>query len=282
MPGSTNLLPNYSMLFRYQDVGAYNPVQLSRFWSFVRGTDRVNIKYNAANFKHPRPALLDLLQIGFVATPAGRPVEEGSDALATDGRWVLWGRADPLSRAEAIMSWRMVDGKPEALEAVAAPGFDPSRTLILEPASGVPPPPGALRPDPTSVPAIYRADGTQHGVIEVEVPRRAIVLVRTPFERNWHALVDGRPAPVLPADYLVQGVPVGPGRHVIDLSYDDPWIGYGLLGSGLSVAALLTAALMALRIQRRPGAVEGEGGVASDTAEGTDTDRAASAIEPRR
>jgi hypothetical protein len=48
---------------------------------------------------------------------------------------------------------------------------------------------------------------------------------------------------VLPADYLDQGIPVPPGHHTIVLSYTDPTIGQGLVGSGLVIVVLLGAAL---------------------------------------
>jgi hypothetical protein len=54
--------------------------------------------------------------------------------------------------------------------------------------------------------------------------------------------VDGRPAPVLAANYVIQAVPVPRGTHVVELAYDDPWIGYGLLGSALFISGLVGAA----------------------------------------
>ena len=59
--------------------------------------------------------------------------------------------------------------------------------------------------------------------------------------------MDGRPTAVLAADYLIQAVAVTPGHHVIEMAYDDPTIGYGLLGSMLAVAALLLAAFLERR-----------------------------------
>jgi hypothetical protein len=52
---------------------------------------------------------------------------------------------------------------------------------------------------------------------------------------------------VLPANHFLIGLPVEAGTHTIVLTYDDPWIGYGLVGSLLGVLALLLAALVAWR-----------------------------------
>jgi uncharacterized membrane protein YfhO len=79
-------------------------------------------------------------------------------------------------------------------------------------------------------------------------PAPAVVLVRNTWDPGWHASVDGHPAPVLQADYLLQAVAVPPGRHIITLEYDDPWIGYGLLSSALVLVGLL---VLAVAIGRR-------------------------------
>ncbi len=41
------------------------------------------------------------------------------------------------------------------------------------------------------------------------------------------------------------------GRHTILLAYDDPWIGYGLLGSALALAMVLGLAALLIRRARR-------------------------------
>ena len=68
------------------------------------------------------------------------------------------------------------------------------------------------------------------------------------------------PAPVLLTDYLFQGVVVPAGNHVVELTYQDPWIGRGLAVSAISWAVVLlvltwlwVAARRAARATRRPG-----------------------------
>jgi hypothetical protein len=110
-----------------------------------------------------------------------------------------------------------------------------------------------LGPSPTggaAGSAVYRSLGDQRASIQVEASAPSLVLVRNVFDPNWHATVDGRPASVLVADELMQAVPVAAGRHTIVLRYDDPSIGYGLLGSALGVAALAIAALLLGRLKR--------------------------------
>ena len=76
------------------------------------------------------------------------------------------------------------------------------------------------------------------------------MLVRTPYDQNWHASVDGETAQVLAADYVVQGIPVPAGNHTILLSYVDPSVGYGLAGTAASIGVLIAAAV-ALGVRTR-------------------------------
>ena len=80
----------------------------------------------------------------------------------------------------------------------------------------------------------------------------AIVLIRTSYDPGWHATIDGRPATVLAGDDVDQAVAVPAGHHVISLGYDDPWVGWGVLGSVLVIVAVGGLALgLAVRSRRR-------------------------------
>jgi hypothetical protein len=106
---------------------------------------------------------------------------------------------------------------------------------------------------------VYRAVGEQSARVDVDAPAPSIVLVRTVFDPNWQATVDGRPVQVLAANFVDQGIPVPAGRHIIVLAYRDPRIGQGLVGSALALAALFSAAAVVHRRRRHPGRPSGEG-----------------------
>ena len=99
--------------------------------------------------------------------------------------------------------------------------------------------------------ASYRQVGPQAARIDIGAERPAVVLIRMPFDRGWHARLDGREVPIIPADYLDQGVLVPPGRHVLALRYDDPAVGAGLIGSGATLLALFGLSLLVWRWSRR-------------------------------
>jgi hypothetical protein len=237
-----------SMLFHLEDVQGYNPFQLERYWAFVRQVSPITLDYNAAVFVDPPPVALDLLDVAWIVGPNGViPPGEGEIA-GSDPPWVMYrlGRSPP--RAQVVSRWRLVPDEGRALYEVTAPGFDASREVLLERDPGLDASPAGSTSGTAS--ATYRWLGDQRASILVQAPAPSLVLVRNVFDPNWHATVDGRPAPVLAADELIQAVPVSAGHHLVELRYDDPSIGYGLLGSALGVTMLLLAATLLRRPKR--------------------------------
>jgi hypothetical protein len=248
-PSSWGLLSNQrSILFELEDVEGYNPSQLPRYWTFVRAVDPRPMRYNASSFRRLGPALQNLLQLEWVILRASEPPPAlPSVPVARDGRWVLYRLLGAPRRATVLTSWTEAGSETEALEMVTDPGFDPNEVVILEGLDGGP----DGTPGP-SASARYESTGPGSGRVEVSTPVRAVVLIRTPFAKKWRATVDSRPVDVLPADYLLQGVPVDPGDHTVVLRYEDPAIGRGLVGSAATLLGIATATV-ALRRRGRPG-----------------------------
>lgn len=236
-----------AVVFGLESVQGFNPVQLRRYWTFVRTVrPSTGISYNRAAFEQPEPWVLDLLQVGWVVGPAGDPPVEGLTPAATEGRWTLYRRDRTPPRASVHPAWSVVGSEREALEAIMSPSFDALGDVVLEEDPGLPP---RGRPGEAAA-AEYRALGAKRARITVDAPGPSVVLIRNLHDVNWRATVDGRPAPLLQANYLLQAVAVPGGRHAIDLEYDDPWIGLGLAGSGTALALLWGTALV-LRVGRR-------------------------------
>jgi hypothetical protein len=115
-------------------------------------------------------------------------------------------------------------------------------------------PPGLVHPEPSDGRPVGPVAATG---IEVDGPRlRAtldapadgLAVVVDPFFPGWTATVDGKPAPVLRANYAFQAIPVTAGRHEIALTYRNRWVG---IGAAVSLGTLaLLAALLALRARR--------------------------------
>jgi hypothetical protein len=112
---------------------------------------------------------------------------------------------------------------------------------------GPPPPPGLSNGS-----ARYTELTPEHVRIAVANPGGpALVVIRNPFDRNWTATVDGRPQRVLQTDYLMQGVAVPHGTHMVELAYRDRAIGQGVAVSVAGWLVLLGLIVWLWRRERR-------------------------------
>jgi uncharacterized membrane protein YfhO len=73
--------------------------------------------------------------------------------------------------------------------------------------------------------------------VDVELPRPGILVVSESYYPGWRARVDGAPAEILRADYLLRGVELDAGAHHVSFEYR-PWsLRIGAVASLAGVAA---------------------------------------------
>ena len=94
----------------------------------------------------------------------------------------------------------------------------------------------ARAPDGSSPGAVSVPDYTPgHIVLNVDASRTSLLAVAESYYPGWNATLDGRPIPILRANYLSQGVVVPAGKHVIEMKYEPASFRNGVI---LSVAGL--------------------------------------------
>lgn len=234
------------MLFEIPDSMGYSPIQLARYWSFIRATNRLPVFYNASVLQDPSLADMRLLGAQWMLTPARVQPQLPATLVASEEGWKLWLIQATQDRASVVPHWTVVDDPAEALERVAQDDFNPEEEALLEEDPGIEPTAGAW-------PGLATYDEVRPEDVRVlataEVP--SLVLVRNAWDPGWSATVDGEPAPVLRADYLLQAVPIPEGEHEVRLTYREPWVGRGLLISGIVWGLFLVALIVAIAGRRR-------------------------------
>lgn len=207
--------------------------------------------------------LLDLLRVSVVLIPDGAPTPENS-AVVGETPILAGGRRVPeqgLTRydyrpklPEAFLVGEVVPMEPGGIgDAVdGRVTFEPSSTALVQGGCG---PCGQMKtPGPAGTAALARP-GTQSIDVTVQAARPALLVVSEGWFPGWRATVDGKPVPVIHANGLTLGVPVGPGDHDVRLRYRPPGLAAGTLISATTLALLLvTAWAQRQRRIRRDGA----------------------------
>lgn len=244
------LLLGRAMLFRLHDALGYSPIQLPRYWSYIRATNRLPVFYNAAVLQLPSLQDMQLLGVRYLigAQGVGLPPRLSGSVVASERGYDLYRVAGSEPRVSVVSKWTTVPGGVEALEAIRDGSFDPGTSAVVE---GQPGFSAAGQPSRFAGSATYREIVPEDVSITASATSPSVVVVRNAWDEGWSATVDGRPAPVLRTDYFLQGVPIPAGTHEIRLAYGDPMIGRGLVLSALIWLGWLAALGGAVTAERR-------------------------------
>jgi hypothetical protein len=244
------LLLGRAVLFELHDALGYSPIQVARYWSFIRATNDLPVFYNAAVIQLPSLEDVRLLGVGYLIAHEAQqlPAAISGDVIASERGHVLYELDGAQPRVSVVPAWRVVDGVGEALEAVTTRGFDPALTAIVETDPGIGP---SATPGAPSGSATYTEVRPEVVRIDVVAETPSLVVVRNAWERGWEATVDGSPVRVLAADAFLQAVPVPAGEHEIRLTYREPAIGRGIAASAIAWSAFVGALVVLLAMERR-------------------------------
>jgi hypothetical protein len=115
--------------------------------------------------------------------------------------------------------------------------FDPRRTALLEvrPDELPPLPGGALAPESTAKVVSYEPNRL---AIETSAPTPTVLVVSEIFYPGWAATIDGQPARISLADFLLRGVALPVGQHRVEMRYVAPAARIGAIISVLTLALL--------------------------------------------
>ena len=134
-----------------------------------------------------------------------------------------------------------------------SPGFDPRRDVVLPGPADAPvpaaPSPGADGAARARLRLLARSPELFD--VEVDAPLSGVLVIQRADLPLWRATVDGRPAPIEPANLDRIGVRVPAGRHRVRVAVDRRPLYGSAAASGLGLAGLLVLGLAGPRRRRR-------------------------------
>jgi hypothetical protein len=117
-----------------------------------------------------------------------------------------------------------LDGK-ALLRALMSPSFNPRQQAYLVPEAK-----DRIQSMATSAARVYPGLCTAQRIqAEVESPTRTLVVIAQAYYHPWHAYLDGRPIPLWRANHAFQAVESPPGRHRLELVYEDAVFRMGMM-----------------------------------------------------
>ncbi len=259
-------------VFDRQVGDAQNSYQACRYLAQVALGGRVRVQgIELENLSDHAPLAFWAASLHDAATGRTEPLSRKLLYLQLDaGRWqfdrsvsdvlILHNRrAQP--RAWLVAEAEAVDSE-EALRRIrgeSAHAFDPRRTALLEVrADNLPAlPGGVLAPDSSARITSYEPNRL---LLETNAPTATVLVVSEMFYPGWEASVDGQPARINVADYLLRGVALPAGQHKVEMHYAAPAARNGAIISIFTLLLLCGLAIYMRRTSsRKPTTLQPEG-----------------------
>lgn len=210
---------------------------------------RRNLEYLAAG-QYGDPGLADLsleittwsplfalANLRYYILPAGSEITFPRLKLAVAGAdreiWEMEAQPRVICSRRALV----LDSPREILRRLASPTFAPADAVFLEEPlpewfSASPSPPGVVEK------IVYSPNRLE---VEAALPASGILLVNDAYAPGWLASVDGRPARIYRANYLMRAVVLPAGRHRVVFSYRPRGWVRGMIVLLIAVSGLLSA-----------------------------------------
>ena len=223
------------------------------FWS-LQGEDiykqAMDMRYTLYFIYNTEPALLMLNLRYLVAYPSCPQLQiEGLRTVYQDGQIRIDELPDPWPRAWLVHRYAVRQDSREVLALL--PQFDYAKMALVEkdPRCTVEEPePSAAEP----VPLIVRYEPERID-IKVQVAAPALLVLSDLFYPGWEATVDGRPAEILKANYLMRAVAIPQGAHQVRFLYRPASFRAGIAASAAGCLGLALLISWHLWTRRRHG-----------------------------
>ncbi len=159
-----------------------------------------------------------------IAPKPGIPNPTGLDELTAvikpDGQYAVFDFTGALPRAKLYANWQVSTNDQVTLTNLASAEFDPERTVLVADPSVPKPQASANLTSTNSVE--FTSYAPKRIVLQAIAGSPSVLLLNDRFDPNWKVSVDGRPETLLRCNYLMRGVQVPPGAHVIEFRFAPP------------------------------------------------------------
>jgi hypothetical protein len=171
------------------------------------------------------PNLHELLAVRYLLLPDSQTVPGFHKVLGPET--TTPGQVGHLYERDTVPAYvRLVAGAAklpddQAVPTIIDPRFPLQSVVLLPDTSSVTPAPLQSQPAPATARATLTrwAPGQMRIALEGAGSRPLYLVVSENWYRDWHAEVDGKPAPVLRGDHTLITVPVPPGAHEVRLVF---------------------------------------------------------------
>jgi hypothetical protein len=146
--------------------------------------------------------------------------DELTAVVKQDGQYALFEFTGALPRAKLYSNWQVSTNDQVTLTNLASAEFDPERTVLAADPLPVPGPGSVTNQNAGTVE--FTSYAPKSIVMQAKAAGPAVLLLNDRFDSNWKVSVDGKPEKLLRCNYLMRGVYLQAGPHMVVFRFESP------------------------------------------------------------
>jgi hypothetical protein len=215
--------------------------------------DPLQHRFRIASLPDGTPARFHIEGKPGIPNPAG--LDELTAVITPQGEYAVFEFTGALPRAKLYANWQVSTNDEATLKDLASVEFHPERTvLVANPSMPSPPAGSTLDPQPSTNSVQFTSYEPKRILLQAKTAVPSVLLLNDKYDPNWQVSVDGKPGRLLRCNYLMRGVQVPPGEHVVEFRFAAPvntlYVSLAAVALGLGLLGVL-----ALCPGRKPAAV---------------------------
>lgn len=218
------LVPNTAEVFGLKDARGYDFTTVRNYEELINGSIGTFFFYRTAD---ALPAALPLLGVKYVLNFNSSPPDPAGFDLVYSNEITIYRNREFQGRVLPVFNYKVGANAKAILATVRSGGFDPRRTLLLlrKPEPIV----EGLSNDQTHALASIVVDQPDEVDVQASMPKPGFLLLLDTYYPGWKAIVNGRKAPILRADYDFRAVQVPAGKSVVRFVYQPASFRIGMI-----------------------------------------------------
>jgi hypothetical protein len=238
-----SLSPQYSD----GDINGYESVRLRRYEDFVNFNQghKIGSVQEFLEITRYRP-LYKFLRCKYVFVVKGD--KKGNI------HYNVTAKSDALPHLLLVNQWKVLSGTKQILTSMKSPSFPAQEKVILESNPTF----NSAKVTPVADNKVQLIRSTSQWLdIKATVTKKSILLITDAYAKGWKVFPYADSAQqkydVMPADYILRGIPLSPGTHHFRLEYapDAFYLGRNISLTALSIYLLAWLALLAITLRKR-------------------------------
>jgi hypothetical protein len=139
---------------------------------------------------------------------------------STNGTFAIFEFTGALPRAKLYSNWEVNTNADATLKRITSAEFDPAKSVVIT--EQIPPAPAATGTNENAGTVEFASYDPNHIFLKANASSPSILLLNDRYDPNWKVTVDGKPATLLHANYLMRGVQLELGAHTVEFRFAPP------------------------------------------------------------